>query len=480
MKQKIKPRSTTMLSVALAATLAGLGAARIWYVFDLWLLIPAGVVCLTAYFARGKKSYLFWATLIIFGFLLGGWRGAQYMNKLQVYDDIIGENVVLQVEAIEDAVYSERGQLTFSAVDITLVKPYEQEVVGQVSIEGRGVPMVYRGDVVRAEGKLFRRRGANQAGMNFAVMELVSTSSSPIDKLRREFAAGMQNALPEPLASFGMGLLIGQRTTLDEQITEQLTTTGLIHIVAVSGYNLTIIIGMSQRLLSKRSRYQSLVFSVSLIAVFLLMTGNSPSIVRAAIVSTLGLVAWYFGRKFRPLLLLLIAAVLTAVANPLMLWSNVGWYLSFTAFFGVLILGPLLKARLVKVDQRDKIIPSVLSETVSAQLCTLPIILFIFGRLSIVSIVANLLVVPLVPFAMLASLVAGIGGMIGVAVGSLVGLPARFLLDYMLDIAALLSRVPKASVQFSITLSQMIYLYGLIVFITAILWSKAKPAQIQD
>ncbi|MCA9334049.1 ComEC/Rec2 family competence protein, partial [Candidatus Saccharibacteria bacterium] len=267
---------------------------------------------------------------------------------------------------------------------------------------------------------------------------------------------------------------IGQRATLDKQITEQLTTTGLIHIVAVSGYNLTVIVGMSQRLFAKRSRYQSLVFSLGLIGVFLLMTGSSPSIVRAAIVSVMSLIAWYFGRQYRPLLLLLIAAALTAMASPLMVWSNIGWYLSFTAFFGVLVVGPLIKRRYVSSKAQERIIPSVLSETISAQICTLPILLFVFGRLSVVSVVANLLVVPLVPFAMLASLVAGIGGMIGPVIGSIVGLPARLLLDYILDVAALLSRVPKASIEVTITAAEMIYMYGLILFMSFVLWHKQR------
>ena len=95
-------------------------------------------------------------------------------------------------------------------------------------------------------------------------------------------------------------------------INTQLAAVGLTHIIAVSGYNLTIIIRAMRRLLTKRSKYQSTLLSFGLIAVFLLVTGFSASIVRAAIVSGLSLIAWYYGRAFRPLLLILLSAVITA------------------------------------------------------------------------------------------------------------------------------------------------------------------------
>ncbi|MCA9337879.1 ComEC/Rec2 family competence protein [Candidatus Saccharibacteria bacterium] len=474
MKQKRIIRRTTLLTVALALILVGLGLARRVELGGSWWIIVGAALVISGYALRRKTKIVLWVGIMLLALCVGWWRGSQYMGKVAAYDALYGKNTVMEVTALEDAVYSERGQLSFSASSIVVSEPAAQRLVGQVSVEGRGVPMVYRGDRLRVEGKLYPRRGANQAGINFAIIETLQHNISAIDTLRREFATGIQNSLPEPLASFGMGLLIGQRATLDKQITEQLTTTGLIHIVAVSGYNLTVIVGMSQRLFAKRSRYQSLVFSLGLIGVFLLMTGSSPSIVRAAIVSVMSLIAWYFGRQYRPLLLLLIAAALTAMASPLMVWSNIGWYLSFTAFFGVLVVGPLIKRRYVSSKAQERIIPSVLSETISAQICTLPILLFVFGRLSVVSVVANLLVVPLVPFAMLASLVAGIGGMIGPVIGSIVGLPARLLLDYILDVAALLSRVPKASIEVTITAAEMIYMYGLILFMSFVLWHKQR------
>jgi len=76
------------------------------------------------------------------------------------------------------------------------------------------------------------------------------------------------------------------------------------------------------------------------------VAGTSASIVRAAVISVLTLAAWYYGRAIRPLLLLLLAAAVTAYANPVYLWADISWYLSFLAFFGILVLGPLVTSRL--------------------------------------------------------------------------------------------------------------------------------------
>src|SRR5205807_2186671 len=104
----------------------------------------------------------------------------------------------------------------------------------------------------------------------------------------------------------------------------------------VSGYNLTIIIRGLNRL-KLGSKYQRLILSLAFIAFFVLVTGFSASIVRAAIVSTLSLWAWFYGRKIRAVLLIAFTAALTGLINPFYIWGDLGWYLSFLAFFGVLI-----------------------------------------------------------------------------------------------------------------------------------------------
>lgn len=428
---------------------------------------------MTVVFGRRNKWMLLVGLTTSF-FLLGWWRGQAVMAETRIYDQLLKQTVTIEATAIDDAVYSERGQLEFAVGSMRLQQPFEHALVGEMDVEGMGVPMVYRGDRLMITGRLFRKRGGQIVGTSFAKLQIVSKSQSPIEPARRNFAAAMQSMLPERVASFGLGILIGQRTTLDPKLEEEMITVGLIHIVAVSGYNLTVIIQIVRRLFRRRSRFQSLVFSVSLIGVFLLFTGYAPSIVRAAIVSCISLIAWFWGRTFKPMLLLLFTAALTAGINPLYLWSNIGWYLSFTAFFGVLVLGPLLHERFVPERWKEAMIPAVLTETIAAQICTLPVILYIFGRLSVISILANVLVVPWTPLSMLLSFLSGLAGMAGVFFSRLITEPTRILLEYMLSVSSLLAKVPFANIEVRVTTVQMVCLNALIVGLVVILRVKQR------
>jgi YebC/PmpR family DNA-binding regulatory protein len=241
-------------------------------------------------------------------------------------------------------------------------------------------------------------------------------------------------------------LLIGQRSTLPADVSQMLLIVGLTHIIAVSGYNLTIMVHAARRLLAKRSKFQTAAACLALITIFMLITGSSPSIVRASIISVLSLCAWYYGRTIRPLTLLLTAGAASVLANPLYIWGNVSWYLSFLAFFGVLVVAPLATRRLYG-KRTPGLIEQILIESACAELTTLPYVLFIFGQMSLVNLPANVLVAAWVPLAMLLGVAAGTAGMLAPALAGWIAWPAKLLLTYMLDVAQLLARVPHAFVE---------------------------------
>jgi competence protein ComEC len=384
-------------------------------------------------------------------------------KSIAPYSEFAKKNVTLRVRAAEDGVYGEKSQMAFTVDHVRIIEPRPVIVPGNMAIAGFGVPAVYRGDELEVSGKLYPRRGNVQAGISFAEMHVLARGSSPIDTLRRKFAAGLQSALPEPLASFGLGLLIGQRSTLPKDIADILVTVGLTHIIAVSGYNLTIIVEAARRLFGGRSKYQMLVVCLSLISVFLLLTGSSPSIVRASIISMLSIFSWYYGRSIKPLVLLLTAAAITVIANPLYLWGNGSWYLSFLAFFGVVLIAPVVVQRIYG-EREPKLVAKMLLESLCAEIMTLPYALYIFGQLSLVSLPANVLIAAFVPLAMLLCTVAGLGGMWLPMIGGWFAWPARMVLRYMLDAADLLSRVPHALAEHvGFSFGQLLLWYGIVV-----------------
>ncbi len=418
-----------------------------------------------------KRSLLTLAGWVLCGLVIGGWRGGLYMQKLTVYDQLYFQKVTLNVRALDDGVYGKKSQLSFTGAQAKLADG--RVLAGKISVSGFGLSAVFQGDEVQIAGKLYPTLGAAQGRLSFASLRLVAHHPSVVSDVRRKFSAGMQTALPAPLNSFAMGLLVGQRATLPADVKQDLLMVGLTHIIAVSGYNLTIMLRASKKVLDGRSKRLATSLSLGLIALFLLVAGSSASIVRAAIVSVLSIFAGYYGRTFRPLTLIALAAAITAYLNPFYLWSDASWYLSFLAFYGVMVLAPLIAVRLPR-RLRYSLVAMVALESLCAEAATLPFVLHTFGQMSFIGLVANVLVVALVPLAMLLSLVAGLAGMLVGSIAGWLAWPAAVILTYMLDIARALARLPHVFVQnVGLTLVQMLDMYLVVVALTLLLWFKS-------
>ncbi len=469
-------KTTTLLTVGCLALLVCMMLSR----FNLGVpgAMSIGLSVLLSVFLR-RRNFLAVLAAVVMGGSLGVWRGGVMWEQFILYEDYFGEKVVLKVRAAEDAVYDDNSQLAFSS-EYVRVDNEDGEIFlpGRVQISGFGTQAVYRGDEVIAEGKLRPSRGSNIARMTFADLEVTGRPEDWLQQWRQRFAAGMQTALPEPAASFGMGILIGQRSTLPEEVEDNLSAAGLTHLVAVSGANLTVLVRASKRLFAKQSHFQSTALAGFLVVAFLLCTGFSASIVRAAIIAALSLTAGYYGRSIQPVLLICLGAVITAMMNPLYIWFDIAWYLSFTSFFGVIILGSLVTKRIWK-GKEPKMLVGICLESVCAQLLTLPIITWIFGRLSIYSLFTNVLAVPFVPIGMLLSVFAGAAGMVSPLLGGLVGLPARYILVYILDVAAFFARLPHSLIERHITVLELIAGYAAIMLVCWLLHCATRSTKME-
>ena len=458
-------RRTTLITAGCLAVLAGLGLSRkVSLDLSTW---PMLLIAFCLLLLRPKKITAL--LLVVFlGLSLGLWRGSAYMAHVRDLRSLALQQVTIQATATSDSIYGTKSQIQFTANDAQLIslqgEPLQKgkSLVGSFKLSGFGEHMVYRGDRVQMSGKLYPTRGSNQATIAYAQLTRVAAGRNWLNDIGRRFSAGMQNALPEPVASFAMGLLIGQRSTMPQDVITMLTMIGLVHIVAVSGYNVTILARAAARL-KLPSKYQQLVLSLALIGGFVLLTGFSASIVRAALVSLLTLWAWFYGRRIKAVVLICFAAALTSLLNPFYVWGDPSWYLSFLAFFGVLVIAPVITQRLF--SKQPKLLTSVLIETLSAEVMTLPLIMMIFGQLSLIALLANLLIVPLVPWAMLLAAVAGAAGMLAAPLAGWFALPARLLLTYMLDVVHILANIPSEFLHLSISLPVMLSGYGLVLLV---------------
>jgi competence protein ComEC len=466
----MKFRRTTLIVVFCLSILAGLGIARkVDFTPSIYFLLLLPLLLVLKF-----KNLASFIIVLAFGLGLGLWRGGLYMQNVHELKSLTERKVAIEAIATSDSIYGKRSQIQFTAKNVRLVQPYSAPLAGSFKLSGFGERIIYRGDRVEVTGKLFPSRGSNQATIAYAQLKRTSAGRSWYAEFSRRFATGMQNALPEPQASFALGLLIGQRTTLPADITTALTAVGLVHIVAVSGYNLTILVRGVGRL-KLGSKYQKLITSLALIIAFILVTGFSASIVRAAIVSLLSLWAWYYGRRVKPMVLISFTAAITGLFNPFYVWTDLGWYLSFLAFFGVLVIAPIITAKLF--ERPPKLLTTVLIETLSAEVMTLPLILMTFSQLSVIALIANVLVVPLVPLAMLLSAIAGVAGAFVPQIAGWLALPAKLLLTYMLDIVHLMANIPSVLIHRSISLSYMLAFYALVVLVILVGYHRTPRAK---
>lgn len=411
--------------------------------------------------------------VLIAGFMLGFWRGEALQQHLYAYEQFIGQEVQLSGIIAEDTTIGKGGdqRIRLRSVSIEGI-----DLPGEVWLSADSVINIKRSDKVTVFGQLREGFGTLPASMFRA--EIVRVERIAYGDVAREvrdwFANGVRVAIPEPQSSLGIGFLLGQRSLLPEDLEEQLRLLGLTHVVVASGYNLTILVRFARAAFARVSKYLAFMSASAMIASFLLITGLSPSMSRAALVAGLSLLAWYVGRSIHPIVLLFFAAAVTALLQPLFVWGDLGWYLSFASFAGVMLLAPLLQHYFWGLANEPGVIRRITIETLSAQLLTLPLIAFVFGQYSPLALPANLFVLPLIPFTMALTFVAGIGGLVVPTFAWLLGLPAWFLLSYMTTMTGWLSKLPWASGEISIGISFLVGGYIAIVGLVFYLWIKTK------
>jgi len=469
MKQKYRFRRTTIISAGLGAFLVGLYSSKVLEIHvSFWLL----VIALIYVISFRKHTILLLIMVILLGLVSGFWRGNIVSNQLNEYGHFIGRTVSLSGKVQNDPVYDDKGRLDFR---IDAVRINNKELIGQVRIKAH-VNGIRRGDSIQASGRLSDGFGNYRASMYFANVAVAGHSNNLIEKFRRRFFASVYSVLPEPHASLGLGFLVGLRSALPKDFDNQLKLVGLTHIVVASGFNLTILVRLSRRLFEKYSKYQAFTGSIVLIFAFLAVTGASPSIVRASVVTILSLTAWYYGRRFQPLLLILLGASLTAGFNPLFIWYDVGWWLSFLAFAGVLILAPMITNHFYG-SSKPPLLMQVAIETTAAQILATPLILAMFGKVSLVALIANIATVPIIAFAMLTTFVAGIAGMVFTGgIAAWFALPARLILAYIISATRFFASPSWAQKAVNLNVVGMVLFYVLTILAIIIFYKRTRFA----
>jgi competence protein ComEC len=428
---------------------------RASYVMAFSLLALAGTL--------KSKSLAMIILSIVLGSSVGLMRGGSQLQTMDQLGVLIGSEVQIKVR-IKSLDYNPEGAVSATASDIVIDTT---EYSGEVWMTAPSLDGVSEGDIIQAIAIVDRGFGTYTISVRvMSDVNVIGTSETSLIRVKQWFASNVTDTIRQPEADLGIGFLLGEKGNLPDELLDQLRAVGLTHIIVASGYNLTVLISLARRYLHRISRYSALIGSQAVITIFILITGFSPSMLRAGIVATFSLLAWYFTKSISPYRVLLYSACVSGLLEPRYLWTSVGWYLSFGAFFGVIILSPLLREFFTGSSGKELgVVGSIFFDTLSAQLATLPIILHVFGEYSLVSLVTNILILPLVPLAMVLVAFAGLFGFVGF-LQSFVGLPAELILRYMTQVTRWFSGLEYANRDFSISFNQMIGVYIVLIFLT--------------
>lgn len=381
-----------------------------------------------------------------------------------------------------------------------------QLVEGQVLVRTGRYPEIPYGARLQIQGRLdapFDNPGFNQRdywarqGIYSQIvptqLEILSEGNgNPIKKVifsvKGRARQTIRSMLPDPEGALLTGILLGDDSGLPPVLADQFRTTGLTHIIAISGFNIAILTGIllvvSKPFLGQR---RSAWFVLLGITLYTILVGADAAVVRAAIMGALFVIAArLMGRPtFAPAGLFTAAILMTAI-NPFILW-DIGFQLSFAATLGLMLyVGPVsqwTEARLQpsfgseyarKVTQLSA---EVLFATLAATLVTLPIILYHFGQLSLISPLANLFVLPAQPGVMTWGGLATLTGMVVPAVGQLLAWVAWLFLAWTISLVRFFASFSAAAVPLTISPAGFVAIYGLLFGLTWLVYQKPEKRE---
>lgn len=457
----VESRSKKLLMILIGFIL-GVGLSSFWF-FDIFILFVVGLSLIFGLmvFWQNKNSRLL-LFLSLF-FILGMARFQLSVpdfddsSKIYFYNDQEVKFIATVVNIDERINYQ---KLT---VESEIINQKQQSVGGKVLVNTGLYPKYNYGDKLsinchlkspeRIENfdyeKYLARYGVYSV-CSFARVEKIGYGEdwlikiwSPVHRTKQGLSSSINKSIIEPQASILQAMILGNRRGISQEWLDSFSNVGVSHIIAISGMHIAIIAMIIMYLCFNIGIPRSKAFWVVVISLvlYILMIGVPASAVRAGIMAALVLYAQKIGRLGNSVNALILAVAIMLLANPKLLLFDIGFQLSFMAVVGIIYVFPILKKYSEKLPDTWHIKEMVLV-TLSAQATTLPLIIFYFNKLSLISIIANVLILPILPAIMIVGIATSIVGMFSIFFGQLVGYLSWLLVSYLLLVVEYLDRAP--------------------------------------
>lgn len=444
--------------------LIGVAAASLG--MPLWAL--AVTICVAAGIILGKKNFILAALLAV---IFGGYGYFNYFNELQNKINIVyGEGLDFVGTIASEPVNSTKSQW----FDLRLQKPLE----GRVRVYTGLYPEYFYGQTLSLYGEVQKSTSGNLNIVSFpkiSVKENQESASlkSVLFSFRQKIVDKFTKVLPSEESALVAGLTLGARESFSPDFKNALSQSGTTHIVALSGYNISLIgIAISILLGSLVSRAKAFYLSVIAIILFVVMTGAEASAIRAAIMGIIVLVAERSGRMYNFRNALVITAAIMVLFDPALLVFGVGFQLSFGALLGIVYIMPAIE-KIFSIKEGGDFLGWKANglTTLSAQLAVAPILLANFGQFNLLSIVANIFILEAVPVTMILGFLSGAAGFFSYPLSLMIAWLILPLLKYQIFIINSFSKLHVSFYVPSLSLWLAVIYYGLIT--AAVLWSRA-------
>lgn len=373
-------------------------------------------------------------------------------------------------------------------------KGYDLPVVGKLlATVARGSKYNY-GDTISISGKLrppedfsetfsYRRylagRGIDALLLSVSRIEIVGQSVAlpelmvrSILDFKSNISQSIEKMLHEPYAQLLRALILGDRARVDDNILTDFKTSGVLHVIAISGSHVVLLASMVNLLRDVWPPWGRRLLLLAILIVFVVLTGGTASVVRAAVMGALAVSAEWLRRINHPRNVLALSAALMIGLQPAILFNDVGFQLSFLAVAGLMFFSKPISRLLGGVPQRFGL-REALSMTLASQLTTMPIAVHQFDQVSLVAPLANVLILPAVEIVLILGLATSLVSLLlPAALMIWLAAPLYYLEKYMVFVAHELARLPLSTASGVKTFS---WVWDLVtVLIIIMLWKYAK------
>lgn len=429
------------------------------------LFLVAVLGLLTPLFIRKKIILIIFACLAILLLAIWHYQVVDFKvknNNLKRYND--GQVVLLGKVLTEPDIRENSVQLTVNAEKIIL-DDEEITTSGKFLVKTNKYPEYNYADELIISGQLktpgvfedfnyeeYLAKKGILSLMDWPKIEIIQKENysnwrellyAKILKFKNKIRENIDQNFPYPASSLLGAMLLGDQSAMPQTLKDKLNITGLRHITAISGMHVAILCSILMSLFLGLGFWRGQAFYLTLIFIFffVLMVGFRPSVVRAGIMAATVLLAQKVGRLSASSRVLVITAAVMLVLNPMLLRWDVSFQLSFLAILGIIFLTQPLE-NLLKFIPKEKFVNArrILATTFSAQIFTLPILIYNFGRISLISPLTNFLILPVIYWLMLFGFLFGLLSVVWWGFGWIILWPCWFLISYAMKIIDIFSQ----------------------------------------